>query len=279
MKQIKTSQTIFLALTSAFVSLFCLVARSADADASHSNTSPEEVRVGSNIQNLRELTPIGGIPLIHWTQKDGKPTTDPAALSRSATRMASVSTNDFKRWLFEIEVATGTSIQAQAATGLDALLALTVTNESIQGSMTPSRFGLFLTDRMSLLFKDDKFQPQVSDKLLHRLSSLKPEYVKNWKGEFDKVVGKDVNEVLVACLLLPIDHVFAQEHYSIKSAERYLARLRQVPHEAVQQWLNHVDKYKGSEIDAAANIILINRFFAQERFDRSTFNESVETAK
>ena len=232
--------------------------------------------------NLRAITPVAGIPLMKWTEKDGKPEIDKVGTSRSAARLASVPKDQFTPWLIASEAATGTKIEVAqySSGGLDALFALVETGDDIQSAMTPSKLALFLTDRMTIFYQDDKFQSQAFDRLLHRLNSLKPDVVRAWKTDLDKTLGKDVNLVVIACIIVTADQLFADEQYSSKQAEIYLRRLRQVPAgEAVSQWLKQVDQYHGTALDAALNIILTDGFFPAEKFDRDAFTQAIKETK
>ena len=67
--------------------------------------------------------------------------------------------------------------------------------------------------------------------------------------------------------------------YSPDRPKKYLARLKQLTADDVALWLDKVDQFRGTRLDGATNIILLDDFFDDERFQRDKFKAAIEARK
>ena len=101
-----------------------------------------------------------------------------------------------------------------------------------------------------------------------------------------KPTGQTDTEVLdagpawaVPPVLIPADALDEGQKYSIERGKKYLARLKQLTAEDVSLWKNQVDQFGGTALDAAVNIILLDDYFDQEKFQRDRFRAAIEARK
>ena len=80
----------------------------------------------------------------------------------------------------------------------------------------------------------------------------------------------------VPLVLIPVDALHEGQKYSVERGKKYLARLKQLTKDDVALWRDKIDKFGGTELDAAVNIILLDDFFSKEQFQRDKFKAAVE---
>ena len=83
----------------------------------------------------------------------------------------------------------------------------------------------------------------------------------------------------VPLVLIPVDALHEGQKYSVERGKKYLARLKQLTVEDVSLWKNKVDQFGGTKLDAAVNIILLDDYFDQEKFQRDKFKAASEARK
>ena len=113
---------------------------------------------------------------------------------------------------------------------------------------------------------------------------------KVWKEAFEallkKKIGQTDTEVLdggpawaVPLVLIPIEALHEGQKYGAERGKKYLARLKQLTAEDVSLWKDKVDKFGGTKLDAAVNIILLDDYFDKEQFQRDKFQAAIGTGK
>ena len=83
----------------------------------------------------------------------------------------------------------------------------------------------------------------------------------------------------VPLVLIPADALHEGEKYSVEKGKKYLARLKQLSKDDIFLWSEKVDKFGGTELDAALNIILLDEFFSKESFQRDKFKAAVKKSE
>jgi len=101
-----------------------------------------------------------------------------------------------------------------------------------------------------------------------------------------KQIGQTDTKVLdggpayaVPLVLIPVEALHQGQKYSAKRGKKYLARLKQLNAEDVLLWKDRVDKFGGTKLDAAVNIILLDGYFDKEQFQRDKFKAAIGAIK
>src|SRR5439155_15669907 len=111
-----------------------------------------------------------------------------------------------------------------------------------------------------------------------------------WKEAFEALLRKEIGQTdtriyaggpawAVPLVLIPVDALHEGPKYSVERGKKYRARLKQLTAEDVSLWKDKVDKFGGTELDAAVNIILLDDFFAKEKFQRDKFKVAIGARK
>jgi hypothetical protein len=138
------------------------------------------------------------------------------------------------------------------------------------------RYNLWIAEHMSLLYDVKQLRPDVESKMFNRLKSLQPANVQPWHDAFKEVLGeRDLADDVVVLVILPVDRFFDSDRYVSNKAIPYLNRLRNLPGSVIGRWVNEVDQFKGTQLDAAMNIILLDAFFQGDRFDEVAFQTAL----
>lgn len=102
---------------------------------------------------------------------------------------------------------------------------------------------------------------------------------KVWKEAFERVLNDEVIPCRVPLVLIPVDAIYEGHEYSAERAKKYLARLRQLTADDVALWLDKVDEFGGTRLDAAMNISLLDGYFDKEQFQRDKFKAAIGARK
>jgi len=220
---------------------------------------------------LSKIEPPGGVPL---------PVVEPGTnrigvdeLNRVRKRLESVPGEDLEKWVIELERIMDVKLE--------------------DGHPSPKQG--CRTDfviHMSLAFDDLKWNAKAADKLFKRACTMPTAEAKAWKEAFESLLKKEIGlkktgqaefEPLsggppwaVALVLIPVDALHEGPKYSAERGKKYLARLKQLTAEDVSLWRNKVDKFGGTDLDAAVNIILLDDFFNKDKFQRDKFKAAIE---
>lgn len=154
------------------------------------------------------------------------------------------------------------------STGLQDLL------EKVTGERKDQIFLTFVPffAEMSLLFdKNGKFQKDVAVKYIKRLDSIEHAEYRLWLDTFNQVLGQDTQKGPVALYLLPVDRFFAKDRYDPDCGKKYVQRLKSVPKDAIQRWLNDVNPIEATTVGAAMNIVLLDEFFENDSFNATRY--------
>jgi RNA polymerase sigma factor (sigma-70 family) len=222
-------------------------------------------------KDLRTIEPPGGVPLSLVEPGTKKIGVD--QLNKVSERLKSVPEKDLERWVVESERITDVKLK-------DGL---------------PSPRQACRTDfvvRMSVAFDDLKWNATAADKLYKRACTMPVAEAKVWKEAFESLLQKKIGieqtkkddfsnlaggpPWAVPLVLIPVDALHEGQKYSADRGKKYLARLKQLTKNDVALWRDKVDRFGGTELDAAVNIILLDEFFGKEGFRRDEFKAAVE---
>ena len=92
---------------------------------------------------------------------------------------------------------------------------------------------------------------------------------KDWKEAFEVLLRKEIGQTdttiydggpawAVPLVLIPVDALHEGQKYNAERGKKYRARLKQLTAEDISLWRDKVDRFGGTELDAAVNIILLD---------------------
>jgi hypothetical protein len=222
-------------------------------------------------KDLSRVEPPGGVPLS--LVKPGTKEIGVDQLNKVRERLQSVPEKDLERWVVELE---------------------RITDEKLKDGL-PSPRQACRTDlavRMSVAFDDLRWNAEVAGKLYERARTMPAAEARAWKEAFESLLKKEIGikqsgqdeytylaggpPWAVPLVLIPVDALHEGQKYSVERGKRYLARLKQLTGDDVALWRDRVDKFGGTELDAAVNVILLDEFFSKEQFRRDEFKAAVE---
>ncbi len=139
---------------------------------------------------------------------------------------------------------------------------------------------------MSVAFDDLQWNAKAANNLFIRAGTMSPSDAKTWKQAFEALLKKEIGQTektvldggpayAVPLVLLPVDALHDGQKYSAERGKKYLARLKQLTAADVALWTDKVDRFGGTELDAAVNIILRDDYFDQGKFQRDKFMTAV----
>jgi RNA polymerase sigma factor (sigma-70 family) len=222
-------------------------------------------------KDLGKVEPPGGVPLPLVGPGTKKIGVD--QLNKVRERLRSVPEKALEQWVVELERITDVKLK-------DGL---------------PSPRQACRTDfavRMSVAFDDLRWNAAAADNLYKRARAMRPAEAKAWKEAFEALLGEKIGIEQagkdefsysaggppwgVPLVLIPVDALHEGQKYSAERGKKYLARLKQLTKDDVGLWRQKVDKFGGTELDAAVNIILLDEFFSKEEYQRDKFKAAVE---
>lgn len=221
--------------------------------------------------DLSKIEPPGGVPLP--LVKPGTNEIGVEQLNKVRDRLEAVPEKDLERWVVELERI----MDAKLKDGL------------------PSPRQVCRTDfvvRLSKAFDGLKWSAKAAEDLYKRARTMRPADAKAWKEAFETLLTKKIGVEetakdeftnlaggppwAVPLVLIPVDALHEGNKYSVERGKKYLARMKQLTADDVALWTRNVDKFGGTVLDAAVNIILLDAFFDGERFQREQFKAAVE---
>jgi hypothetical protein len=186
----------------------------------------------------------------------------------------------------------GARLEAAGAEMLDKWVAELerIMEKKLDGELAKQACRTYFVTHMSVAFNDLKWNATVATKLFRRAQSMPASEAKAWKEALaallKKEIGQDANTnqpggpaYAVPLVLIPVDAVHEAERYSVERGKKYLSRLKQLTADDLALWKEKVDRYGGTDLDAAVNIILLDDFFDRENFRREVFRSAVESGK
>jgi RNA polymerase sigma factor (sigma-70 family) len=222
-------------------------------------------------RDLTKIKPPGGAPLP--LVKPGTNEIDVDLLNNVSDRLKSVPEKDLERWGTELERITDVKLK-----------------DGVPSPRQACRTDFAI--RMSMAFDDLTWNATAADKLYKRACSMPVADAKAWKEAFESLlkekIGIEQNEKgefsklaggppwAVPLVLIPVDALHEGEKFSAERGKKYRARLKQLTKDDVALWKDKMDKFGGTELDAAVNIILLDEFFGKERFQREKFKAAIE---
>jgi hypothetical protein len=220
-------------------------------------------------KDLGAIRPPGGVPL----RVSAGPGTAISVdyLKQATKRLEAVPAEDLEKWVVELERI----IDKKLKDGLPSARQVCRTD--------------FVT-RLSVAFDDLKWNAKAADNLFDRARTMPASEAKVWKEAFEVLLKKEIGQTDTTCyaggpawavplVLIPVDALHEGQKYSPERGQKYLARLKQLTAEDVSLWKDKVDKFGGTKLDAAVNIILLDDYFDKEQFQRDKFQAAIGAGK
>jgi hypothetical protein len=163
-------------------------------------------------------------------------------------------------------------------------------DKKLDGELAKQACRTYFVSRMSVAFDDLKWNAKAADNLFQRARTMPATEAKVWKEAFEGLLKKEIGQTAtenyaggpayaVPLVLIPVDALHEGQKYSAESGKKYRARLKQLTAEDVSLWKDKVDKFGGTELDAAVNIILLDDYFDKEQFQRDKFKAAIGADK
>lgn len=204
--------------------------------------------------DLGKIRPPGGVPLF----PSGLPITVQAG-DAARKRLEAAPAKVLDQWVAELERLTGKKPE-----------------EWVEQQGWRTEF----VSRVSVAFDGLKWNAKSADNLFQRAKTMPSSEAKSWKEALERVLNDEVEPACrVPLVLIPVDAIYEGQKYSAERAQKYLARLRQLTADDVALWLDQVDEFGGTRLDAAMNIILLDDYFDKETFQRNKFKVAIEARK
>jgi hypothetical protein len=217
-------------------------------------------------KDLGKIEPPGGVPLDF-----GRPGTpiQMDALEKARKRLESVAAEDLDKWVVELE---------------------RIMNKKLDGELAKQACRTYFVSRMSVTFDELKWNAKAADNLFQRARTVPATEAKVWKEAFAGLLKKEIGQsattnyaggpaYAVPLVLIPVEALHEGQKYSAERGQKYRARLKQLTAEDVSLWKDKVDKFGGTELDAAVNIILLDDYFDNELFQRHKFKAAIRAGK
>lgn len=213
-----------------------------------------------------KFQPPGGVPLPVVGSK-GEYTVE--GLNKVSARLEAAPKEDLDKWVAELE---------------------RIMDQKLDGDTAKQACRTYFVTRFSVAFDDLKWNPKTADDLLKRARTLPASEAKAWKGAFEAVLKKEIGQTdttnhaggpayAVPLVLIPVGAFHEGEKYSAERGKKYRARLAQLTADDVSLWQDKADRFGGTKLDAATNIILRDNYFEDEQFLRKTFKTLVMAGK
>ena len=218
-------------------------------------------------KDLGKIRPPGGVPLDIGRSGDKKFKVD--GLNKATKRLESTPQVELDKWIFELE---------------------RIMDQKLDGDLARQACRTHFVVHMSLAFDDLQWNFGKANKFFLRAQTLPASEAKAWKEAFEALLKKEIGQTAatnldggpayaVPLVLIPVDALHKQEKYSAERGKKYLARLKQLTAEDVALWYDKVDEFGGTKLDAAVNIILLDEYFEQEKFQQDKFKAAIEASK
>jgi hypothetical protein len=218
-------------------------------------------------KDLDNIQPPGGPPLP--LEEPGRPGIKVELLNKVRKRLEAAPAQALDKWVVELERIMG---------------------KKLQGELAKQACRTYFVTRMSVAFNDWKWNAKAADNLFKRARTMPAPEAKVWKEAFEALLKKEIGQTAtrnyaggpayaVPLVLIPVDALHEGQKYSAARGKKYLARLKQLTADDVALWQDKVDKFGGTKLDAAVNIILLDGYFDKEQFRRDKFKAAVGAGK
>jgi hypothetical protein len=216
--------------------------------------------------DLGKIQPPGGVPLDYG--RPGTPITVDA-VEKAKKRLESAPAADLDKWVVELE---------------------RIMDKKLEGDLAKQACRTYFVSRMSVAFDDLNWNAKTADRYFRRAQSMPATQAKAWREAFEALLKKEIGQTAITnyaggpaysvpLVLIPIDALHEGQKYSAERGKKYLARLKQLTAEDVSLWKDKVDRFWGTELDAAVNIILLDPYFDKELFQRDKFKAAIGAGK
>jgi hypothetical protein len=220
------------------------------------------------LKDLGKIQPPGGVPLPVVGPK-GEFTVE--GLNKARRRLEAVPKEDLEKWVVELERIMDRKLKDGVP---------------IARQVCRTDFVIHL----SVAFDDLKWNAKTADDLFKRAQTMPTSEAKVWKEAFAALLKKEIGQTdttvlaggpawAVPLVLIPVDALHEGQKYSAERGKKYRARLKQLTAEDVSLWKDKVDKFGGTQLDAAVNIILLDDYFDKEQFQRNKFKAATGAGK
>ncbi|MEZ6134468.1 MAG: protein kinase [Pirellulaceae bacterium] len=231
---------------------------------------------GRLLKDLQQIKPPGGVPVV----PSGAPIR--VAMGDELTRRLEAAPEvELDKWVDELERVTG---------------------DELDGELARQACRTYIVNRMSVLFDKGDWNPKTASRLFKQLQSLNPSEVEAWQNAFESLmketIGQNDREVFdggpsyaVPLVLIAVESLLDNEPKDLssgandlslasglsaapvvrKSAGKYRKRLSRLSKQDIAAWRSKVDRFGGTKLDAAMNIILLDDYFVDEAFQDGDF--------
>ena len=198
------------------------------------------------LKQLAKIQPPGGPPL-SIGEPGGRITVE--GLEKVRMRL------DLTKWVVELERITG---------------------KELDSDLERDACRTYFVRRMSVAFDELQWNARAAGSLFKRAQTMPTAEGKAWKEALEAVLKSETErDYLVPLVLIPVGALHEGEVYSTERGKKYRARLQQLTAADVSLWKERVDRFGGSELDAALNLVLLDEYFNQEVFQRDRFKAAV----
>jgi hypothetical protein len=217
-------------------------------------------------KDLGEIQPPGGVPL-----DLGRPGEElkVEGLKQATRRLESAPQEALDKWVVELE---------------------RIMDEKLEADLAKQACRTYFVTRMSVAFDDLEWNAKAADNLFQRAQAMPASEAKVWKKAFEALLKKEIGQTAttykdggpafaVPLVLIPVKALHEGHKYSVERGQKYLARLKQLTADDVSLWTDKVDKFGGTKLDAAVNIILLDDYFDKEQFQRDKFKAAIGARK
>ncbi len=226
-----------------------------------SEKKPQEGDTKPPSKDLGKIQPPGGVPLI-----PGGVEITGDMVRKTSKRLEVAPGGALDKWVVELE---------------------RIMDEKLDGDLAKQGCRTYFVNRMSVAFDDLKWNAESADNLFKRAQTMPPSEAKAWKKAFEALLKKEIGQTdkviydggpayAVPLVLIPVDALHEGQKYSVECGKKYLARLKQLTADDVALWRDKVDKFGGTELDAAVNIILLDDYFHKEKLQRDKLKAAIE---
>lgn len=218
-------------------------------------------------EDLRKIQPPGGTPLL--LEEPGRPGIQVELLTKVRRRLEAAPAEALDKWVVELE---------------------RIMDKGLEGELAKQACRTFFVTRMSAAFDELKWNAKAADNLFQRAQTMPASEAKVWKKVFEALLKKEIGQTAttnyaggpayaVPLVLIPVEALHEGQKYSVERGKKYLARLKQLTADDVSLWKDKVDKFGGTKLDAAVNIILLDDYFDKEEFQRDRFKAAIGAGK
>jgi hypothetical protein len=217
--------------------------------------------------DLGNVQPPGGMPLP--LEEPGRPGIKVELLNKVRKRLEAAPAEALDKWVVELE---------------------RIMDKKLEGELAKQACRTYFVTRMSVAFDDLKWNAKAADNLFKRAQTMPASEAEVWKKAFEALLKKEIGQTdttyyaggpayAVPLVLIPVEAVHEGQKYSTERGKKYLARLKQLTADDVSLWKDKVDKFGGTKLDAAVNIILLDGYFDKEQFQRDKLKAAIGAGK